>query len=404
VVGAGLLASLVGPPRLTGDTSKDAFLRSAGRWSTLRSAYVGRFHHNWRRYAPILSTPLVIVAGFTVRGAPRRFLLAWLIITILALPLGVLTGWYPPDRMLTFAFCIPMLAVLGLVALGGWARRWWWIAWPIGIVLFALIARPSIRDWENQQTFLSPDEVASITLAGRIAATTPPGTPLVFVANNPAASSLFLESHALNAVRAAVPPERAADVHIFVGRVGDLLAGRPTIRGDELFDLASQKTLDELPSGPRAVFVVRELDRDPNDLDDPTLARWDVAVASTVPDPRALPADPQEIEPSSPGQIVSATFHVMLLLFIVGLGWAWWAMGDLAGAAATAISFGVAVLSIVSLAAERAGMLPDAAGTGTAVVALASGGGYGFLAYRLSRKRRRRLGRPAGERQPDLHA
>jgi hypothetical protein len=296
-----------------------------------------------------------------------------------------------------------VLAALGLVAFGRWVRRWW-IAWPVGIVLCTLIAGPAIREWDDQQTFLSPDEVRSITLAGRIAATTPPGTPLVFVANNPTTSSLFLESHALNAARAAVPPDRAADVHVFVGRVGDLLAGRPTSRGDELFDLASRATLDALPSGPRAVFVVREFDRDRGDIEDPALARWDVAVASSVQDPRPLPAGAQELAVSSPEEIVGATIRVLLLLFVVGLGWGWWAMGDLPGAVATAASFGVAVLSIVSLAAERLGTLPDGAGTGAAAVALAGGGGYGLLAYRLARKRQRRwFRRPGGERQPDLH-
>jgi hypothetical protein len=402
VVGAGLIVSLVGPPRLSGDTSKDAFLRRTGQWGALRDGYFNRFHQHWRRYAPVVSTPFVIAGALTVGGYARRFLLAWLAITALAVPLGILTGWYPPDRMLTFAFCVPMLVALGLVAFGRWTRRWW-IAWPVGIVVFVLVTLPSIRDWDDQQTIVSPDEVADVTLAGRIAATTAPGTALVFVADQPRTSSLFLESHALNVARAAVPPERAADVYVFVGRVGDLLAGRPTRRGDASFDLASRATFDALPSGPRAVFVVRELDQEPDDLADPALARWDVAVASSVPDPRPLPAGVSEVAASSPGAIGSATVRVLALLFVVGFGWAWWAMGDVPGAAAVAPAFGVTTSSLASLAAERVGAALLGTGTGVAVVALAGGGGYALLAYRLMRQRTLRFGaEAAGERQPDL--
>jgi hypothetical protein len=194
-------------------------------------------------------------------------------------------------------------------------------------------------------------------------------------------------------------------VYVFVGRVGDLLAGRPTSRGDASFDLASRATFDALPAGPRAVFVVRELDQEPGDLADPALARWDVAVASSVPDPRPLAAGASEVAASSAGAIGSATVRVLALLFVVGFGWAWWAMGDVPGAAAVAPAFGVATLSLASLVAERMGAALLGTGTGVAVVALAGAGGYGLLAHRLMRQRPHRFGvEAAGKRQPDLHS
>ncbi len=137
-------------------------------------------------------------------------------------------------------------------------------------MLVTLIVYPAMRDWRAQPTYVSPAELNELTTAGRIAATTPPGTPLVFVADDPAGIdyALFHLSHGLNTVRAAIPPDRAGDVSIFLGRAEDLLAGRPTVRGDPVFDRASADSLAQIPPGPRAIFVAPELDRDPIRDDD----------------------------------------------------------------------------------------------------------------------------------------
>ena len=176
----GILACLIGPARLGGDTSLDGMLRRTGQWAELRSVYVDRLVQNWRRYAPFMTTALAVAGSVRARGFARRFLVAWALVTAAAVPLGVLTGWYPPDRILTFAFCLPILAGFGLAWIGERIGRPW-LAWPIGIVLVTLIVAPAMRDWRAQQTFVSPDELYDLTYAGRIASTTPPGTPLVFV-------------------------------------------------------------------------------------------------------------------------------------------------------------------------------------------------------------------------------
>src|SRR5207244_1230014 len=176
----GLLACLIGPARLAGDTSLDGMLRRTGQWAELRSVYADRLVQNWRRYAPFMTTALAVAGGVRVRG-------------------------------------------------------------------FA----PPMRDWRAQQTYVSPDELYDLTYAGRIASTTPPGTPLVFVADDPSIDdALFRLSHGLNMVRAAVPPDRAADVLMFLGRPQDLVAGRPTQRGDPVYDRASADSLAHLPEAP----------------------------------------------------------------------------------------------------------------------------------------------------------
>jgi hypothetical protein len=402
IVGAGVLAATIGPARIGGDTSKDGLLRRIGEWSALRRTYLSRFGDNWHRYAPFVSPPLAVLGMLQGRGFMRRFLIAWAACTVVGLPIGVLTGWFPPDRILTFAFCVPMLAGLGVVWIGRRLGRWW-LAWPVGIALLTLVAWPALRSWDDQGTFLSLDELRDATIAARIAATTDPGTILVYVADDPETSGLFLASHTLNVARATVPPDRVADVRVYLGTVTDLLAGRPTDRPEPLYGLASETSLLTVPRDrPMAVFVVREFDRDPHALADPALTRWGSGVAATVPDPHALAALPGELAPSTPTDIAHAAIRTFALLLVIGMGWAWWTMGDVAAAAAIAPAFGVATLTVVAFAMERLGVSLGTAGQATAAAALAGGSGYCLLTLRVLRDRRHVRGRPlVAERHPD---
>jgi hypothetical protein len=388
LVAAGLASMMLGPPRVGGDTSKDGFLRRAGLWSTLRDTYLLRFRRNQDRYAAVFAVPLATVGAiWGRRDFLGRFLLAWLAFTLVSLPIGLMTGWYPPDRILTFAFCIPILAALGIAEVGCRLGRRWWLAWPIGAVLTIAMVVPAIRSWDRQITYMSPDELRDTTLAGRIASTTADGTPLVFIVDDPATSGLFLQSHALNVARAVVPPGRVDDVRVYVGSPANLLAGKPTLRGDPLYDTASTRSLAEIPRDRTpAVFVVREFDRTPDALEDPKLVRWDPGLASTVPDPRPLAPQPGELTPAEPSDLSGAAVRTLVLLVVLGFGWAKWTLGDLPGAAATAAAFGVATLAIAAIALERVGV---AIGTGlgaSTASAVAGGSGYALLLLRRLRQ------------------
>jgi len=409
IVVGGILASLVGPSRLGGDTSLDAMLRRTGQWVELRRVYLDRLVENWRRYAPFMTTALAIAGSDRSRGFLRRLLVSWALVTAAALPIGVITGWFPPDRILTFAFCLPILAGFGLVWIGDRIGRPGFV-WPIAIVLVTLIVLPAMRDWRAQQTYVSPDELTDLTYAGRIASTLPAGTPLVFVADDLNVDhALFRLSHGLNVVRAALPPERAADATMFLGSAEDLLAGRATQRGDTVYDRASADSLANLPAGPRAVFVVRELDADPDALATPGLTAWNGRLATDAPIPASLPAGDGELVASDPGTIAHATVRTMLLFLLLGGGWAWWAFGDRARDAAAALAvapaFGSAVLTLVALGLERVGADLDRGGTADVACAVAGGVGYALLALRLvGQHRRRRPGDLVLEQPPEADA
>jgi hypothetical protein len=405
IVGGGMVAALGGPPHLDGDTSRDAFLRRIGRWDALRHTYLQRFTSNWRHYAPFMTTPLVIMGGLQGRGYARRFLVTWIALTAVTLPFGVVTARFPPDRILTFAFCIPLLAALGFVWLGRRLGRWW-IAWPVGIVVWLLMVLAPIRVWSQTSAFVDPQEMRHAITAGRIGSSTPPGTPLVFVVNEPRTRSLFLASHVLNVTRAAVPPDRVDDVFVFVGSVGDLLDGAPSVRDDRLFDVASAISFADIPDrASMAVFVVPEFDRDPADLADPRLTRWHDGVATTVEGPRPISPGDGEPLPVTWQAIVVATVAVLLLVLAVGGGWAWWVTGELAGTVLVAPAFGVATLTSVAVLMERLGVAVGSRPGGVMVAAIAAGGGYGLALLRERERRQQRRGRGLVlEREPHEHA
>ncbi len=399
----GSLASLIGPARLGGDTSMDGLLRRTGQLAALRRSYVDRLVLNWRRYAPFMTSALAIAGAFRARGFTRRFLVVWVVLTAIMLPVGALTGWFPPDRIVMFAFCLPALAGFGLVWIGDRLGRWW-LAWPAGIVLVTLIVLPALRDWRAQETYVSPAELEQVTLAGRIAATTPPGTALVFTTDSPdTQEALFRRSHLLNVARAGVPPERAGDVFTFLGRPQDLLAGRPSERNDPAYDAASADSLAQMPAGPRVVFVIGEVN-DPAALGAAGLTRWSAGLASTATDPRPLPASAGELRASDPSTIERTTVRTFVLLLALGLGWGWWAMGDAPGGFAVAPAFGAATLTLAALGLERIGADLERGTTAALACVLAGGIGYALLVARLLGRRRRRAARGLvleGPSEPD---
>ena len=400
----GMWAASLGPSAIAGDTSKDALLRRIGAWDALRATFIDRFRISWPRYAPIMNTLLDVAGAVKGRGFPRRFLVSWLAFTLVAVVTGVLTGWFPPDRVLTFAFCIPLLASLGLAWLAERIGRGW-IAWPVGIVLVILTAAPTVRGWQEARTFISPDELRTATLAGRIAATTPPGTPLVFVVDDPETPTLFLASHARNVARATVPPDRAADVWIALGRADDVLAGRVTQRGDPLVDRAAVDAAVAIPRDPApVVFVVQEFDARAGALEQPGLTRWDPGLAANLGPATTLPAGEGELSASTPGDLAGAAVRTLLLLTLLGGGWALWSIGDGPGALATAPAFGIAVLGLASLGLERLGAGLGSGGVATLASALAGGGGYALWLVGRTTPRHRDGGQDLlveGEPDPD---
>ena len=370
VVGAGLLSMLLGPARLSVDTSKDGFLRRAGLDDALTRNYLHRFRESVRRFAPWVTLPLAAIGTLQVHGFTRRFLIAWAAFTLVGVPVGIATGWFPPERVMTFGFALPILAAQGVT--------WVWerteprrrLTVASTVVLLGLFALPALQTQGSQQPYMTRGDLAAATLVGRIAETLPTDTPLVIVVDDPDRFVTFNATNVANIARAAVPADRADDVYVFVGTLDDLEAGRPTERGEEEYDALSRITLADLPDGERAIFVAPEWNLDPSQLVDDGLVTWRAAavgadpaegaeVRSSVPDPRPLPASDDELAPSSPLTIALSGPAVLAFLWFVGAGWARWTFDDRVAVAASAPAFGVAALTIAALALERLGVPLD---------------------------------------------
>ncbi|MFL5790393.1 MAG: hypothetical protein ACJ76A_02715 [Actinomycetota bacterium] len=391
IFGVGLLAAQIGAQRVTGETSGDAFLRHTGQLEALRRSYLDRYLDNWRRYSPFMTTALAFAGIFRAHGFARRFLLSWALVTAAGLAFGATTGWYPPDRVLMFAFCLPLLAAFGLVLLGEKLGRWW-LAWPVGIVLVALIVAPAVRDWRDSFPYMSSYEVNHMNLAARIAADrSATGTPLVYVADSHDPNeALFLLTHTANVARATVPPDRVRDVHVFLGSPSDLAAGHASVTGDATYDTASAWSLAQIPPGPHLTFVIGEEIRDPAELATPGLTRWDPNVASSEGSPTALAPLADELTPVEPRRILAGTWRTFLLLLVLGLGWSWFALGDVASGVAAAPAFAAPLLAFTAFVLERLGAPLGSPGWSVLACALSGGLGYALLTWRLLEQRRHR--------------
>ena len=192
--------------------------------------------------------PLAVAGTTIAEGFLHRFLISWLVVIAVGVPVGYLTGWLPPDRLVTFGFAVPIGAALGLM----WVRRKLdartWLARVVVVVLAGWMIVGSLLAWGRQKPFISPEEARLAESASISAgAYTPQGTPIVFLVDDEDATATFLASRAANIVRAAAFPERARDVYVFVGTATDFFDGHPTHRGDLQYDALSELTFADIP-------------------------------------------------------------------------------------------------------------------------------------------------------------
>lgn len=375
LLGAGLLALLAGPRPPEVDTSRDAFLRRAGLGGELRSAYLDRLVQRWTRYVQWASLPLAALGLSPARGFVGRLLRAWVVALLGGVVVAVLTGWFPPDRFVTFGFAVPIFAALGLVRLLAWFghRRALGIA-VVSALTLAMLAGAFIA-WNRQEPFLSEQEVRAAIAANALVDERDRG-PLVFLVNERDDTVSFLATRAGNVIRAAMPPDRIRDVVIVVPP----LATSASAERDALERLtADDREQAESRSGPAsATFVLRPFDR------------VDEAGSGTVIEDASSGDARGAIEPllpASPNAIAMTSVLVLAFTWLAGFGWARVAIADATSAAAAAPAFGVSALVLFAVALERVGV---AIGTlPGAMIVSAIAGGCGYVAWLVFERRTR---------------
>jgi hypothetical protein len=387
VLGAGLLSMLFGAAGLTPDTSRDGFLRRVGLGDVVRSAYVDRFVHRWTRYVQWVSLPLAGAGYLRARGTGGRILRAWLVVIVAGIPVGLLTGWFPADRLITFGYAVPILAAFGVVwlyarlAAGRAGARW--AAAVCGLAL-VLMAAGSFIAWHRQDPFITAEQTDQLEVLNRYVSAAPPHVPIVVRVDSGDETATFAALQAANVIRASVPPDRIADVHIVVDPF--TADGSPP---DDERRLLSEVTTREAraaiaDAGGRALlarvdaFFSFALTANVERPADGAVVVPNVRIAglgfrATA---AADPVDP--LAPSSPTGIVIASVAALALMWAVGYGWARTTV-DRTAAMALAPVFGLSALILAAVVADRVGLPLDGWVGPTAVSAVAGGGGYLLL-------------------------
>ena len=403
VAGAGILATIAGPGPIDAETSKDGYLRRAGLGGQLVEAYRERFRLRAARYVQWISVPLAL-AGISAAdtsasgGFLARFLASWFVVIGIGIPFGYVTGWLPPDRLVTFGFAIPIAAALGVAWLRGKLGSRPWLASAAFIALVTWMIVGALLAWGRQSSFISVSEARQATRTAAISQLLAPGTPIVLPVDDGDPTSTFLSARAANVVRAALPPDRVGDVYVFVGTVTDLFAGRPTERGDADYDALSELTLAAIPGGPEPVVIVLPaFYRMPDATSNRRLFGFGGGVLASLDDPFspmpiARDDDPLRFGPATGRSIALATIVIVAMLTFLGLGYASAAFQDSIVAIATAPAFGAAAVTVAAVALDRMGLRLDSTPVALAVSLLA---GLGGLAAFLVVQRQRDRGAPA---------
>jgi hypothetical protein len=371
-------ASLAGG-LLPGDTSQDGFFRRAGLRAFLLDRFRERFLGDMGRAAVPVAAGLGLGVAAAVedrRPAPpgRRYLVAvcgtWGALTAVGIVVLALTGWGPANRMLQFAFFLPLAGAVGLAAL---ARRRG-VAAAAGLLAAAAFVGASMVGWLRQSPAVSADELAVVSAAGRAVAGSPAGTPLVFLVDTREQAAAFHLTRAGNVIRMGLPAERIDDVRLAVGVPDDLLAGRPTLTGDPEHDAASAFYLREArPVLDRATVLVLE------GFNEEGFERAHSLGEEVAPGVVALagPASPSSLGPPpegvGPWALIGWSVAAVLLLAALGGGWARWALPGCGPAAVlcAAPSVGIAAAILGAFVADRVGLRPG--GTGSLALVLVLG-------------------------------
>jgi hypothetical protein len=396
VAGAGL-AWLAVESRIPGDTSQDGFFRRLG----LRSLLIDRYRERLWGDVTRATVPVVVGVGLAVAGpAPddrtgRRFLvtlwLSWAAVTAIGVLVLAATAWGPPNRMLQFAFFIPLGAAVGATTLARRGGRWPIIA-LIAVPAFAAV---SMVGWFRQSPAFTAQDLDAAERAGGAVASLPASTPLHFVVDTAEPAAAYHLTLAGNLLRMGVPADRIAQVRLIVGRPADVLAGQLTLTGDVEHDRIARAYLREAaPDLDRAaVLAVRAFN--------PAAYRETAGLGrEVVPGvvllrgpsgarpPRGLPADGL-----GPVPLVAGSIAALAALGLLGGGWSRWGLPGAGRRAAALVgpSAGIAVAVVAAFLTDRLGIGPGGlpAVVGTLVLGAA---GYAAAWRRRGQGRRPRAG------------
>jgi hypothetical protein len=392
VAGNGLgVASLAGGPGIPGDTSQDGFFRRAGLTDLLRDRYRERLGGDIARMAVPLATGAALAAGGLAGPDPgrsdledhgpteRRFLwrtlVTWAALTIVGAAVLAVSLVGPANRLLVFAFVVPLAAAVGAGTVLVRRRP----ALTAAVVILGLaFAGVSMYGWYRQYPSFAPDELAAATQAGEALRGQDQGTPVVFLVDTSEPAAAFHVTRFANVIRMGLPASLVPSSRFVVGRPGDLLEGRPTLTGDPEHDHIARRYHREAGAVPDEawVLVLEPFNRDgfAEAAEVGSLLSPGIAVLKKPPDSRGrttLPGGPGALRHPSTVDgnalglaqipLVTLTAGAIALLFVLGLGWARWGLPGASSLAAVCLApaAGLAIVVLAGFVTDR--LVPGAA-------------------------------------------
>lgn len=414
VFGAGLAA--VGlPPDATLVTSRDAFLRRVGLGGLVERSFTAVLRRSFPWWRSALVTAGAVLGAAPLAGEARRadalpggdrdrrrwfagILLAWLAVTVGAVA-ALLAGFgVPGQRFAQLALPLPVLAALGLL----WLREplspfRGSVVLALGSLLFVGVAWLA---WWDVGPLVPEDALDQARGAAAVAAAEPPGTPVVLVADDATGSPARFLVRYLNYVRAELPPDRTADLFLWVGSAEDFTAGRLGLTGQVEHDRFATFARPP-PGGPPPLGVVLEA-LDPSAFDravalPATVSPHPGVAVLPAPDgsPRVAPAPGQPaakgVGEGSISRWTPVWSGTMMLALLLGLGWPWAraVLRHAHQAVRTALTpaFGLAALAVAAVGLDALGVRATAA-SATAALVLVTGAGLGTATAAARRDRR----------------
>jgi len=319
----------------------------------------------------------------------RRWGLVMMAVWALSVPLSIALSEVasrnvPVYRVAAFALGVPMLAAAALVGLVVIGRRLAPVVAALGAVLAVLGLVVGLRlawdVWSEQVPVMERAEVDQLTAAAGYLRASGVEGPVIFVVE------VGTSTPSGRAIRAVLPTELAERAYVYLGSVENLLSGRPTLRGVPKFDRDSsnwwrtiQPILDQDPVIvlPQAYAADLSTDRGSRVAHGLTVIRGPEAPPGFEPPAFVLPSDER---------LLWGSGAVLLALGLVGAGWslALLPAGGLVRVA-FAPAFGVAMLALVGLVADRVSVpLGGAGAVGVGVVTALGGVGAAILQTRLA--------------------
>jgi len=322
------------------------------------------------------------------------FLLSWCLVVLGGVVANAVFGVpIPSHRFLAFALAVPVLGALGVIWLGGLASR---VALPVGAFLIGSLVVLSVVltewQWARAVPWVDAEKMseAGVAAAYLDAAQVGRDRPVVFVVSGRDWAYAGLMVHML---RAALPPDRMDDVHLFAGSPQDYLDRRPRRTGVSTYYFSQMRhtyALDPvalvLPSF-NVVHFQAWVDEHPQSRVAPSLA----IVRGPVID-RPLPPEAGPIGRFPPIGLGILAVASLAVLALVGLGWAVTLVGSwLRPIELLALSpaVGIGTLVLGGVVFDRLGLRLSAMPGALLPLLVAAGGWAAFAVVSRARARRR---------------